>query len=148
MRAGNSITLESGFSVELGAEFSMTIEDVHNCGTSSSPTSKIVIQNVPEEYSDMTDIPVKNIPDFSYTAYPNPSGEFINITYSLNAEIPLSMELINFLGQKIRTILPRQNQQAGTYTLPVSVSDFSTGTYFLTISSADQTKTEKIIINK
>jgi hypothetical protein len=148
MRAGNSITLESGFSVELGAEFSMTIEDVHNCGTSSSPTSKIVIQNVPEEYSDMTDIPVKNIPDFSYTAYPNPSGEFINITYSLNAEIPLSMELINFLGQKIKTILPRQNQQAGTYTLPVSVSDFSAGTYFLTISSADQTKTEKIIINK
>jgi hypothetical protein len=27
-------------------------------------------------------------------------------------------------------------------------SDFSTGTYFLTISSANQTKTEKIIINK
>ena len=33
-------------------------------------------------------------------------------------------------------------------TFVAPVSDFSTGTYFLTISSANQTKTEKIIINK
>jgi hypothetical protein len=30
----------------------------------------------------------------------------------------------------------------------IQKSDFSTGTYFLTISSINQTKTEKIIINK
>ncbi|MDR1343695.1 MAG: T9SS type A sorting domain-containing protein, partial [Prevotellaceae bacterium] len=148
MRAGNSITLEPGFSVKLGAEFSATIENIHDCGTSSFPAPKIMIQNMPEKYDDMNEIPVKNAPDFSYTAYPSLSGEFINITYSLNAEIPLLIELVNFLGQKIKTILPKQNQQAGIYTLPVSVSDFSTGTYFLTISSTNQTKTEKIIINK
>lgn len=43
---------------------------------------------------------------------------------------------------------PKQNQQAGEYTLHIPVSDFSTGTYFLTISSDNQTETEKIIINK
>ncbi|GHV36511.1 hypothetical protein FACS1894178_7830 [Bacteroidia bacterium] len=149
MRAGNSITLQPGFSVELEAEFSATIENIYDCGgASSSPAPKIIVQNVPEEYDDMTDIQVENVPDFSYTVYPNPSYEFINITYSLNTEMSLSIELINLFGQKTKTILPKQNQQAGNYTLQISVSDFSTGTYFLTISSVNQTKTEKIIINK
>ncbi len=148
LRAGNSITLESGFSSELGAELSATIENIHECGSSSSPAPKITVQNVPGEHDDMNDVQVKSEPDFSYTVYPNPSGEFINITYSLDTEMLLSIELTNLFGQKIKTVLPEQNQQAGTNSLQVSVSDFSTGTYFLTISSANQIKTEKIIINR
>ena len=96
----------------------------------------------------MHDIQIKNDLNFYYTVYPNPSDEFINIAYSLDTEILLSIELVNLLGQKIKTVLSKQNQQAGTYTLQIPVSDFSTGTYFLIISSANQTKTEKIIINK
>jgi hypothetical protein len=148
MRAGNSITLEPGFSFELGAEFSATIDNVYDCGTSSSPVQKIMVQNVPEENDDITDIQVKNKSDFSYTVYPNPTGELINITYSLDTETIITIELVNLFRQRIRTALPKQNQQAGTYTLQISVSEFSTGTYFLTISSANQIKTEKIIINK
>jgi hypothetical protein len=148
MRAGNSITLEPGFSVELGAEFSATIENIYDCGTGSSPAPKIMIQNVPEKNDDITDNQVKNEPDFSYMVYPNPTDEFINITYFLDTDMFLSIELVNLFGQKIKTVLPKQNQQSGTYTLQILVSDFSTGTYFLTISSTNQTKTEKIIINK
>ena len=58
------------------------------------------------------------------------------------------MELVDLFGKRIKTVLPKQNQQAGEYTLHIPVSDFSTGTYFLTISSDNQTETEKIIINK
>jgi hypothetical protein len=134
--------------VEIGAEFSATIESIYDCGESSSLTQKIIVQNVPEENDDMTDIQIKNKSDFSYTIYPNPTDEFINITYSLDIEMLLSIELVNLFGQTIRTVLPKQNQQAGTYIFQISVSDFSTGTYFLTISSTNQTKTEKIIINK
>jgi hypothetical protein len=148
MRAGSSITLEPGFSVELGAEFSAAIENIYDCGTSSSPAPKIMIQNVLEENDDITDIAIKSISDFSYTVYPNPSDEFINITYSLDADMFLSIELVNLFGQKIKTVLPKQNHKSGTYTLQIPVSDFSTGTYFLTISSINQVKTEKIIINK
>ena len=151
MRAGNSITLQPGFSLEAGAELSVTIENINDCGTGSSslsPPPKIMIQNVPEGYDDMTDIATKSISDFSYTIHVNPSNEFINVTYSLDTEMILSIELVNLFGQKIKTVLPKQNQQAGTYTLQIPVSDFSIGTYFLTISSANQTKTEKIIINK
>ena len=62
--------------------------------------------------------------------------------------MPLSVELLDLFGKKVKTILHKQNQQAGSYTLQIPVSDFSVGTYFLTISSANHTKTEKIVINK
>ncbi|MDR2970952.1 MAG: M12 family metallo-peptidase [Bacteroidales bacterium] len=150
MRAGNSITLKPGFSVSAanGTEFVAKIENIYDCGTSSSSPPKVIIQNMPEEYDDMNYTTIKSISDFSYNVYPNPSYELINITYSMDMEMVLSIELVNLFGQRIITVLPKQNHQAGTHTLQIPVSDFPTGTYFLTISSANQTKTEKIIINK
>lgn len=145
MRAGNSINLQPGFSVQAGAEFSAEIEDIDDC---EECASKIMVQNVPEKFDDIEELQTENKSDFSYTVFPDFSNEFVNITYSLDTEKTLSMELVDLFGNKIKTILPKQNQQAGDYTLKIPVSDFSTGTSFLTISSTNQTKTVKIIINK
>lgn len=145
MRAGNSINIQPGFSIQAGAEFSANIEDIDDC---EECDSKIMVQNVPEEFDDMEELQSGNKSDFSYTVFPDSSNEFINITYSLDREMPLSIELVDLFGNKIKTILPKQNQQAGNYTLKMPVSDFSTGTYFLTISSSNQKRTEKIFINK
>ena len=145
MRAGNSIYLQPGFSVQTGAEFSAKIEDVDDC---EECDSKIMVQNVPEKFDDMEELLSGKKSGFSYKVFPDSSNEFINITYSLDREMPLSIELVDLFGNKIKTILPKQNQQAGNYTLQMPVSDFSTGTYFLTISSTNQAKTKKIIINK
>ena len=145
MRAGNSIVLQPGFSVQTGAEFSAKIEDIDDCVECTSTTSKILVQNVPREYDEMENN--QNKSSFSYTVIPDSSNEFINITYSLETEMPLSIELVNPLGQKIKTILSQQTKQAGKYTLQIPVSEISTGTNFLTISLSNQTKTVKIIIN-
>ena len=120
MSAGNSITLLPGFSAQAGSEFSAKIENIVDCGTKGS-TSKVLIQSMPdedEEINEITGIEKNQVLDFSYKVYPNPSNELINIQYFLDTEI---------------TQIP--------------ISEFANGTYFLTISTANQTKIEKIIIN-
>ena len=62
--------------------------------------------------------------------------------------MPMHITMVDLFGQEIKTIIPMQNQQAGNYMLNIPVSDFSKGTYFLTISSGNQTKTVKITINR
>ena len=148
MRAGNSINLQPGFSVQAGAEFSADNENIDDCEECASFARKVMVKNVQGEFDDIDDIQTENESNFSYTVFPNSSNEYINITYSLDTEISLSIEMVDIFGKKTKTILPKQNQQAGNYTLQIPVSDFSTGTYFLKISSNSQTRTEKIIINK
>jgi len=150
MSAGNSITLLPGFSAQAGSEFSAKIENIVDCGTKGN-APKVLIQSMPdedEEIVEVADIDNIKVFDFSYKVYPNPSNEFINIQYLLNTEITISIDLLNFLGQRVKKILPIQNQPAGNYELQIPISELATGTYFLTFSSANQTKIEKIIINK
>lgn len=148
MRAGNSITLQPGFSVQTDTEFSATIEDISDCEECISSAPNVSVQTVLDKYGDIADIQTEKKSDFSYSVFPSSSDEFINITYSLDTEMYLFIELVDLFGKKIKIIQPKQNQKAGNYTLQIPVSDFSPGTYFLTISSSNQTKTEKIIINK
>ena len=148
MRAGNSIVLQPGFTVQTGAEFSADIEDVDDCEECASNVSDVTVQNVSEEYDESTEFQIEGKPVFSYKVFPNSSNKCINITYSINTEIPLSIELVDLFGKKIKTVLPKQKQQVGNYTLQIPISDFPIGTYFLTISSSKQTITKKIIINK
>lgn len=145
MRAGNSINIQPGFYVQNGAEFFAAIENIDDCEECASNVSNVIIQNVPEEYDDMSDNQIQNKSDFSYKVFPDSSNELINITYSLDTEMPLSIELVDLFGKKLETILPMQNQKAGDYTLQIPVSFFSAGTYFLTIASSNQTRIVKII---
>jgi len=147
LRAGNSITLEPGFSIDLGSDFSAVIENVNDCGSSTS-NAPIIIQNIPNENEDLTYNKVQEEQEFSYMVYPNDTDEFINFMYTLDKETPFSVVLLNPLGQKIKTILQKQNKPKGNYNLQIPISDFSSGTYFLIISTTNQMKTEKIVINK
>ena len=143
MRAGHIIKLQPGFSVQTGAEFFAKIEDIEDC---EECNAKVIVQNVPEEYDERSDVPIETESDFSYSVYLSSSKDLITVNYSLDKEIPLSIELLNLFGKRIKTILPKRKQQSGAYILQIPVSDFTAGTYFLTLSSPKQKKTEKIII--
>lgn len=147
MRAGNSIVLQPGFSVQAGAEFSAEIEDIDDCEECASNVSNVVVQNVSEEYDERTEFQIESKSDFSYKVFPNSSNKYINITYSIDKEGPLSIELVDLFGKITKAVLPNQKQQDGNYTLQIPISDLSTGTYFLTVSLGNQTKIKKIIIN-
>lgn len=121
------------------------VDDCEECALS---VSKVIVQDVPEEYDDMTENQVKSNQGFSYAVFSNSSNGSINVTYSLETKMSLSIELADLFGKKVKTILPKQKQQAGSYSLQIPISDFSSGTCFLTISSSNLKKTAKIFINK
>ena len=82
------------------------------------------------------------------TVFSNTSNDIINFTYSIDEEMSMCVTMVDLFGYNIKTILPRQHQQAGNYTLKIPVTDYSKGSYFLAISSTNQTKTIKITINR
>ena len=148
MRAGNSINLQSGFSVQAGAYFSAQIEDIYSCEECALTRPEIMAQTVTEVFDDMDNSQIEEKNGFSYSFYINSSDGFINFVYSLDEEMLMYITMVNLFGQEIETILPMQNQQAGNYSLIIPVSGYSTGTYFLTISSPNQKKAVKITVNR
>lgn len=148
MRAGNSINLQPGFSVQAGAYFSAQIEDIYNCEECALTLPEIMVQSVTEVFDDMDNSQIEENNDFSYSFFIDSSNGFINFVYSLDEVMTMCITMVDLFGQEIKTILPMQNQQAGNYSLIIPVSDYSTGIFFLTISSTNQKKTVKITINR
>lgn len=146
MRAGNSIILQPGFSVQAGAEFSARIEDIDDCPDCDSTENKAMVQHVPEVFDDKVDTQIETLSSFSYTVLPDSSNDSISITYSLEKDMSLCIELVDVFGQKLKTILPQQNQKKGNYSLKIPYSDDATGTFFLVMSPNNQRIIEKIII--
>ena len=144
MRAGEDVFLNDGFYASEGSDFTAYIENIFNCGISTIDSQRVTIQNVPELFADK--IEKMMLPDFIYKVFPNLSSENINFECILDTNMVLSIELVNLFGQKIRTILQKQERQAGVYNSLFSVSNLPAGIYFLVLSSNSQTKIEKIII--
>ena len=77
--------------------------------------------------------------------FPNPSSDFLNISYSLTSTSAFKIELFNMIGQRaIEPINILNSSSNGTYKL--NVSELSIGTYFMKYSSDDISKVIKFNI--
>jgi len=85
--------------------------------------------------------------NFSFTLIPNPTNGFVTIDYSLIVDAPMCIELYNMFGQRLKLIVPRQNLNAGTYSVQISVGDLSTGTYIVRVSSGNHVESKQLVIN-
>jgi len=86
--------------------------------------------------------------DFSFSLYPNPvSNGLVTVDYTLNVDAPICIELYNIFGQKQKVLVPKQNQNAGRYSVQTSVSGLSTGTYIVRATSGNQIESKQLIIN-
>jgi hypothetical protein len=139
-----------GFFASSGSQFTATIEDTDN----SSSFSMYLINGV--EYIDAYNPNIsieekmslkKEKDNFTYKVSPNPVNDILTIEYSLQAEIPFSIELMDFLGNRVSNILTKQKQSAGDYIIQMPVSKFVAGMYFIVFSNDKYAKTSKIIIN-
>ncbi len=68
--------------------------------------------------------------------YPNPTKDILNISY--NQEIS-NVEIFNLVGQRVATIAPNANDGK------LDISSLANGTYFVKVTSNNETRTVKVI---
>ncbi len=64
--------------------------------------------------------------------YPNPFNPSTNIQYSINQTCNVKIDIYNLLGERI-TEIKNETQNSGTYKLNWNASDYSSGTYILSL---------------
>ena len=85
--------------------------------------------------------------NFSFSLFPNPTTGLVTVDYTLHIDAPLCIELYNMFGQKMKLIVPQQNQKTGTYSVQVSVGDLGVGTYIVKATSGNQIENKQLVIN-
>ncbi len=79
----------------------------------------------------------------SLTMYPNPSNGSFDIAFSLIEARPLSLSIVNVLGDQV---LVQSHPSIKDQTLAFDLSGVASGVYFVVLQSADETVTKKMII--
>ncbi len=84
----------------------------------------------------------------NFTVSPNPVNNQSTINYSLNDYSDVSISLYDISGKLVKVILD-ENQNAGTYNLPLSMNGtIEPGIYFVKMYTGNTQHTERIIITK
>ena len=84
---------------------------------------------------------------FSFSIFPNPASDFVTIDYTLHVDAPICIELYSMFGQRLKLIVPQQNQTAGQYSAQMSVADLNAGTYMVKATSGKQFESKQLLVN-
>ncbi len=87
---------------------------------------------------------VNDNPLSEITLYPNPASEIVNIKLTNETATDASIVIANSLGQIVKTI--SKQQIGGNATVVIDIAGFSSGLYFVTISSQGISETKKLLI--
>ncbi|MDF2452849.1 MAG: C-terminal target protein [Bacteroidota bacterium] len=85
--------------------------------------------------------------DIIFKAYPNPANNEINLYFVLVKDESYSFEVINTLGQVVKTV-SMPNLHAGMYNETINTSDLSSGVYTIKVNGKSSQGTEKLVIQK
>lgn len=83
----------------------------------------------------------------SLSIFPNPADNQFRIQFDLQEATKLNIDLMNALGQKVRT-LGANNFSAGQNNLSVDATSLAAGFYFVTFRSEEGVVTRKVTIQK
>ena len=79
--------------------------------------------------------------------YPNPFNPTTTINYSIPKTDIVAINIYNILGQKIKTIIKKEQTQ-GRYTIKFDGKNLSSGVYFYSIKAGEYINTKKMILLK
>jgi len=84
--------------------------------------------------------------DFKITSFPNPTVDFLNISYVVKQNEKISFKIINILGEIILVENDNSLNIPGVYNKTINISSLSEGSYFLNVSTSSHSKTLKFVV--
>lgn len=81
----------------------------------------------------------------STQAYPNPFTGSTTITYSLAQDGPVSVEVYNTLGRKVRTLVVGA-ETAGNHEVKFEAGNLACGTYLFKVKTAESVSTKRLVL--
>ncbi len=81
----------------------------------------------------------------SYSIFPNPTSDVLNVQYSLTKEGTVSMNVTDLTGRVIRNIV-KENQGTFQATEQINIAGLNAGIYLLTVNANGNTTTQKFIV--
>jgi hypothetical protein len=81
----------------------------------------------------------------STSFYPNPAAATTQLEYELKKAGPVTVDLLDKDGNKLRTLLPETQQEKGHQHQQLDLSDLPAGTYFYKIISRNGTQTKRFV---
>jgi hypothetical protein len=88
------------------------------------------------------------INEYDLSVYPNPSAGNFTVQYQLKEETPLSVVLLNFIGQEIEVLSSVEYQVPGNYKFNFSLPELHSGIYFIRIETIHSIVTKKVVFSK
>ncbi|MCE1189220.1 MAG: N-acetylmuramoyl-L-alanine amidase [Ignavibacteria bacterium] len=84
---------------------------------------------------------------FAVAAYPNPFNNATRVSIQIPKQAKYDVALYSMLGQRLRTIASEE-MAPGLHTLPLDMSTFSSGVYFVRVTGNDVNGIVKIVLMK
>lgn len=90
---------------------------------------------------------VPNIETYKeFNAYPNPFTNQFRIEYSMLNNTPVSIKILNTLGQEVQLIMESTEVQAGTYHMEINASKLQPGVYFIKFDTNTKSILRKLVM--
>jgi alpha-tubulin suppressor-like RCC1 family protein len=77
------------------------------------------------------------------SVYPNPTNDIINVDYTLENSTKITIQITNIQGQIINEI--KIDRNSGTQTETIDLSNQSSGMYFITLTTENNSFTSKVV---
>lgn len=138
-RAGTQVVLGTGFHAVAGSRFAAKIE---------SCTPPEVRQESPSgiEETAQTNLPAKS--RSALKVYPNPTRSSAAVSYALEADTEVMIELLDMNGRRVELVQPLQLQQSGLYELQMDVGDLPTGLYMLVLKGPEKPIVKRLVVDR
>ncbi|HPN37061.1 MAG TPA: T9SS type A sorting domain-containing protein [Melioribacteraceae bacterium] len=106
------------------------------------------LSEISEPFTSVKYSHIQSISDFNlYQNYPNPFNPETNITFSINKTSKTKLVISNILGEEIKVLI-NEELAPGLYTSNFNAGTLSSGTYFYTLYTNNNSKTKKMQLIK